>query len=203
MQELAESWNRVSLRTKVTGVTVLLLTAGLIVAGVGTAAVLRGYLQDEVDLDIRSAAEKINTEEIRPVGSGEAARCNVSKLPNDLFLAVVDASGSVLCSNRDEDSASPDLASLTLLAVSQLDHEITVPSTEIGGQWRIGAYTATNRSGTEYFSVIIGIDLSDTNNIVTRYAAIFLFFGLTVVILGGALTRLLVTSTFTPLREVE
>jgi len=50
---------------------------------------------------------------------------------------------------------------------------------------------------------VIGLDLKDTNGIVTRYAAIFLFFGLTVVILGGALTRLLVTTTFAPLREVE
>ncbi|MGX5682642.1 sensor histidine kinase [Schumannella luteola] len=203
MHELAEWWNRVSLRTKVTGVTVLLLTAGLIVAGVGTMAVLRGYLQDEVDNKIGSAAAKLDEGEIAPVGSGETARCSVSQLPNDLYLAIIDANGATVCSNRPTDSAHPDVSDLTLHRVSQLDDEITVASTEPGGQWRIGAYPATNRSGTEYFSVVIGIDLKDTNAIVARYAAIFLFFGLTVVIVGGALTRLLVTSTFAPLREVE
>ncbi|MDO7883412.1 sensor histidine kinase [Salinibacterium soli] len=203
MHELAEWWNRVSLRTKVTGVTVLLLTAGLIVAGVGTMAVLRGYLQDEVDNKIGAAAAKLDEGEIAPVGSGETARCSVSQLPNDLYLAIIDANGSTVCSNRPTDSAHPDVSDLTLHRVSQLDDEITVASTEPGGQWRIGAYPATNRSGTEYFSVVIGIDLKDTNAIVARYAAIFLFFGLTVVIVGGALTRLLVTSTFAPLREVE
>ena len=36
MHEIVEWWNRVALRTKITGVTVLLLTAGLVIAGVGT-----------------------------------------------------------------------------------------------------------------------------------------------------------------------
>lgn len=81
MHELADRWNRISLRTKVTGVTVLLLTAGLIVAGVGTMAVLRGYLQDEVDFKIASAAEKLQ-DEIRPTGTGSTAQCQVSQLPD-------------------------------------------------------------------------------------------------------------------------
>jgi two-component system OmpR family sensor kinase len=49
-------WNRVSLRTKITGVTVVLLTMGLLVAGVGTMAVLRNYLLDEVDRQVSEAA---------------------------------------------------------------------------------------------------------------------------------------------------
>ena len=43
-RRLAEWWNRISLRTKITGVTVLLLILGLAVAGVGTMTVLRNYL---------------------------------------------------------------------------------------------------------------------------------------------------------------
>ena len=202
MHELADRWNRISLRTKVTGVTVLLLTAGLIVAGVGTMAVLRGYLQDEVDFKIASAAEKLQ-DEIRPTGTGSTAQCQVSQLPNDLYLAVLDADAHVLCSNRDSEEARPLVDELTLTTVISLSDELTLPSTELGGQWRVGAYTATNRSGTEYFTVVLGYDLKDTNAIVARYAAIFLFFGLTVVIVGGALTRLLVTTTFAPLRDVE
>ena len=41
---LTARWNSVSLRTKITGVTVLLVTLGLLVAGVGTSTVLRNYL---------------------------------------------------------------------------------------------------------------------------------------------------------------
>ncbi|MDP3208325.1 MAG: HAMP domain-containing sensor histidine kinase, partial [Rhodoglobus sp.] len=79
----------------------------------------------------------------------------------------------------------------------------TLPSTAPSGSWRVVAFPATNRLGTDYYTVVIALDLKDTNAIVARLATIFLFFGLTVVIVGGALTRLLVTSTFAPLREVE
>ena len=37
-QTISERWNRISLRTKITGVTVLMLTLGLLVSGIGTAA---------------------------------------------------------------------------------------------------------------------------------------------------------------------
>ncbi|NYF09901.1 two-component system OmpR family sensor kinase [Leifsonia sp. AK011] len=201
MHDLADWWNRISLRTKVTGVTVLLLTAGLIVAGVGTMAVLRGFLQDEVDAKIVSAASQLGA--IEPTGSSSDPQCPVSQLPNELYLAVLDANGHIVCSNRPAGSARPEVESLDLKTVSQIEDEITLPSTEPGGEWRVGAYPATDSTGMDYFTVAIALDLKDTTVIVARLAAIFLFFGLTVVIVGGALTRLLVTSTFAPLRDVE
>lgn len=197
---ITQWWNRVSLRTKVTGVTVLLLTTGLVVAGVGTMAVLRGYLQDEVDAKIVAASLKLT---IEPTGTVDDPRCEVANLPNDYYLGVLNYRGELICSNRAPDAARPIVDTLTLPMVTRLDDEVTVASSEPGGQWRVGAYVATNSEGTDYFTVIIALDLRDTTGIVARYAAIFLFFGLTVVIVGGALTRLLVTSTFAPLREVE
>ncbi|MFM9877441.1 MAG: sensor histidine kinase [Rhodoglobus sp.] len=202
MHEMLEWWSRVSLRTKVTGVTVLLLTAGLVIAGVGTMAVLRGYLQDEVDTKITAAGNKL-AGNILFAGTADNPQCSVSTLPNDYYLGVLDYDGTLMCNNREPDAARPVLDTVTLGAVAASEGAFTLPSTAIGGSWRVVAYPATNRLGTDYYTVVIGLDLKDTNGIVTRYAAIFLFFGLTVVILGGALTRLLVTTTFAPLREVE
>ncbi len=47
-EQLTEWWNGISLRGKITGVTVLLLTLGLLVAGVGTMSFLRSYLLNQV-----------------------------------------------------------------------------------------------------------------------------------------------------------
>ena len=47
-QTISERWNRISLRTKITGVTVLMLTLGLLVSGIGTAAMLRSYVEDQM-----------------------------------------------------------------------------------------------------------------------------------------------------------
>lgn len=202
MRKLAEWWNRVSLRTKITGVTVLLLTTGLLVAGFGTMAVLRVFLQDEVDTKIATAGSSLDGT-IQFMGTADAPQCSVSTLPNDYYLGVLFHNGSLMCNNRFADDPRPDVSALTLGVVAASDGALTVPSTVPGGTWRVVAYPATNRLGTDYYTVVIGLDLRDTEAIVARLAAIFLFFGLTVVIVGGAMTRLLVTSTFAPLREVE
>ena len=200
MTEVSEWWNRISLRTKITGVTTVLLTLGLLVAGTGTMAVLRSYLLDEVDAKISTAGQNLT---IQLGGTAENPQCSLPTLPNDYFLAVLDYDGDILCNNRAEDSARPVVGSLTLQNVAGTTGAFTLPSTAVGDQWRVVARPVTNNLSTDYFVVVIGLDLKDTNAIVSRYAAIFLFFGLTVVILGAALTRLLVTSTFNPLREVE
>jgi two-component system OmpR family sensor kinase len=192
-------WSGVSLRTKITGVTVLLLTIGLLVAGVGTMTVLRGYLLDEVDRKISEAA--LNFGSIPPMGE---TLCERSAGPGSLFVAVVDEDGSLVCRNRSADAAQPTLGGLTLPAVTKLDHE---PFTRWDGtrttQWRLVAVPYSMDGTSTVVSVVVGVNLTDTNGIIGRYVAIFLGFGLSVVVLGAALTRLLVTSTFVPLREVE
>ncbi|HEU4467012.1 MAG TPA: HAMP domain-containing sensor histidine kinase [Agromyces sp.] len=51
--------------------------------------------------------------------------------------------------------------------------------------------------------IILAISSQDTERLLAAYLTIFLGFGLGVVLVGALLTRMLVTSTFTPLREVE
>jgi two-component system OmpR family sensor kinase len=203
MQEnIPDAWSRISLRTKVTGVTVLLLTMGLLVAGVGTAAVLRDYLLQQTDEKITAAADGLDGR-IQYTGTTRDPQCSVSRLPNDLYFAVLNHDGSMRCNSREEDAARPVLEGLTIAVANQETGAFTLPSTSIGGQWRVIAYPAISTIGPDFVTIVIARDLVDSNSIVSRYAAIFLFFGLTVVIVGGALTRLLVTSTFSPLREVE
>ncbi len=55
-QTIFERWNRVSLRTKITGVTVLMLTLGLLVSGIGTAAMLRSYAEQQLESRLRTIA---------------------------------------------------------------------------------------------------------------------------------------------------
>ncbi|MFT2690959.1 histidine kinase dimerization/phospho-acceptor domain-containing protein [Clavibacter zhangzhiyongii] len=56
---------------------------------------------------------------------------------------------------------------------------------------------------TEYSTLIVGKPLEEVDKLVATYIVIFASFGLAVVVLGAAVTRMLVTSTFGPLREVE
>lgn len=203
MHALTEWWNRISLRTKITSVTVLLLTMGLLVAGVGTMTVLRNYLLDEVDKKIDGVVGILgaNDRQVFEVATDSADRiaCKVYPFPTDYYLAMVDSSGTVLCSNRSGDVGQPVDAG----AIVGHQDAITVGGSTIAGQWRLIGYPLVTTATAEPLTVVIGLDLGASNATISRLAAIFLFFGLTVVIFGGALTRLLVTSTFSPLREVE
>ena len=174
---------------------------GLLVAGVGTMTVLRNYLLDEVDKKIDGVAGILNDRQVFELTGNDVngIACRVYPFPTDYYLAMVDSAGSVLCSNRSGDSGEPTNTG----AIVGQRNAITVRGTSLGGEWRLIGYPLVSTATTEPLTIVIGLDLGASNATISRLAAIFLFFGLTVVIFGGALTRLLVTSTFTPLREVE
>ncbi len=191
-------WERVSLRSKITGVTVLLVTLGLLVAGVGTMTVLRNYLQDDLDKKIETVAKNV---EVTPTGG---ANCEQSAGQGDYFFEVQDADGGFLCSNRGSDSTRPVIPSMPL---SRTVNVAGVPFTVWDGshesQWRVLAIPGGATDSAQLYTIVVGLSLNENDAIISRFLLIFLGFGLSVIVLGAALTRLLVTSTFTPLREVE
>ena len=203
MHEITEWWNRISLRTKITGVTVLLLTMGLLVAGVGTMAVLRNYVLDEVDTQLREAAAQLP--ERFSLDGAETFNAESSSGLNPYYLAAVDSDGTLIDDNLDDDKnyIRPDVSGLTLLALRELPSALTITNTAHTKEWRVLAFPGAVVGTGEQATLIVGVDLKNANGTITQFGAIFLFFGLTVVIFGGALTRLIVTSTFSPLREVE
>ncbi|MCU1424563.1 MAG: histidine kinase [Microbacteriaceae bacterium] len=185
-----------------TAVSVLLLALGLTVAGIGSMSVLRNYLTQDTDYKITSLLANID-QFVHISDSANAPVCTATPVP-DYYLAVLDESGGLLCDNKEgSGSASrPDSTELNSLDFSSGESAHTVANASGSGHWRVVALpymTPSNHAGW----VVVGQDLKATDATISRYAAIFLFFAFTVVLLGGALTRLLVTSAFTPLREVE
>ena len=72
-------WNGISLRTKITGVTVLLLTFGLAVAGMGTMTVLRTYLLEKVDANVTAGFQQAQQELSPGDGLRRAVRPRLSR----------------------------------------------------------------------------------------------------------------------------
>jgi two-component system OmpR family sensor kinase len=195
-------WNGISLRAKITGVTVLLLTFGLTVAGAGTMTVLRTYLLEQADQQIASAYEKLpDTITIATIDDyAEGSRLN------PFFLAAVDADGEILVSNQTTEQAAllPDTSGLTYEAVAQLDRQpVTLYSASRSTQWRVIPYPAKVAGSAEPATLLVGLNMNNTNGIIARYTVIFLGFAVAVVVFGAATTQLMVTSTFAPLRDVE
>ncbi len=198
-EHLTQWWSAISLRTKITGVTVMLLTLGLVVAGVGTMSVLRNYLLDEVDAKLKTAVVPLaSTIEFLDY------ECSITPVLTDYYLSVVSTEGEPMCENESTAGSSPVVGGLDLAKVTGHDGAFTLNNAKRTSQWRVVAYPlGVDKTTNEQVIVVVGLNLDATNALVSRYAGIFLFFGLTVVLLGGVLTRLLVTSTFGPLRQVE
>jgi len=196
---LSQWWGRISLRTKTTAVTVLLLTVGLLVAGVGTMTVLRNYLVSEIDTKISSTAV-----DLRALSLNIQGTCDRASGPSQFFVAILTSDGTLLCRNRSDNQAQPVIQGLDINIVrEQKGIPLTLWNADRTGQWRVVAAPYEDATTGATVTLAVGVSLGDINSTISQYTAVFLGFGLTVVILGGALTRFLVTATFTPLREVE
>ena len=214
-QTISERWNRISLRTKITGVTVLMLTLGLLVSGIGTAAMLRSYVEEQTKGKLEAIASgdlmKYFTDEGDDATSGTDLDNLAFRPAEDVFVAVYDeATGEFLNHNWRDRARSelPELpATLTAATVNAKNaggyQVFTLPDSSGNQTFRAVAALMTADQHGNYAPIIIAISSKDTERLLAVYLTIFLGFGLGVVLVGALLTRMLVTSTFTPLREVE
>lgn len=211
-EQLSQWWEGVSLRSKITGVTVLIVTVGLIVVGMGTLSVLQQTLVGEVDRQLRAAASELpqapNPLSIDDFDDFDDLTGSVFSSP--FYFGAVDLDGDTLVDNVDPSQAdqAPDVGSLTLERVEGAYGEgITVASVDRTAQWRLAPFSLTLRdeAGDETMraTLVIGANLAESNSVIGSFASIFLGFGLVAIIVSAALTRLLVTSTLRPLRDVE
>jgi two-component system OmpR family sensor kinase len=202
-QTLSERWNRISLRSKITGVTVLMLTLGLLVSGVGTMAMLRQYVIQQVDVRLQTDAQSaLNGQSANPLSQGTA-----DSVSSDYFVALYNENGELQARNwrdRSSDELPQVTTELTPQTVIDQDGQIFVMwNSAKDVEFHAVAVPVVIDSQGTYGSVLMAVSLKPTETTMAIYLTIFLGFGIGVVILGAMITRLLVTSTFAPLRQVE
>ncbi|MFT2708295.1 sensor histidine kinase [Clavibacter zhangzhiyongii] len=205
---VSEKWNNVSLRTKITGVTVLLLLLGLLVSGAGTMYLLRQQMVSQLDAQLAIAVTQLpkvlGTEASSP---DTFTQEDVETADPTWFVLLLDAQGDVLADNWSGDSADhPRVFGLDLARASQVNGGVVTFSDNSGNKSWHGIVRVSQNAdpdATEYSTLIVGKPLEEVDKLVATYIVIFASFGLAVVVLGAAVTRMLVTSTFGPLREVE
>src|SRR5689334_11240573 len=123
-------WNGISLRAKITGVTVLLLTFGLAVAGAGTTTVLRSYLLDQQDQKIQQLASQVSVGKLV---------CDLRYSTTGMLEAIVTSSGNGFCTNLPKTGPQPTLTSLNLHRVADLNGSPTTVKGSHGSSWRVVA----------------------------------------------------------------
>ncbi|AZZ55908.1 sensor histidine kinase [Rathayibacter iranicus] len=194
-QGLAERWNSISLRTKITAVTVLLLTLGLLVSGIGTMTMLKPQLVAQLDAQLADQVQKTASElSVRDLAAIDDSKAD--------FGAVYDQYGGLDNTNASgaADPAFPKTFTLEQ-ALQGGDKPMEIWSSNGKVEYHVMSTVFTR--GAEYQTLLLAVSTRDVDNIMTIYLTIFLGFGVAIVVIGALLTRLLVTTTFAPLREVE
>jgi two-component system OmpR family sensor kinase len=212
-QTITERWNRISLRTKITGVTVLMLTLGLLVSGIGTAAMLRSYVEQQMSSKLEAIASGDLLEYFEPDNdrSDDSAGLYDRDLKDstEVFVALYSPMGEYVGSNWDGlDRDIPRIPrTLTQAEVTKLNPGrytvIQLDDSSGAATYRAVTTLMPADSHGNNAPIIIAISSKDTERLLAVYLTIFFGFGLGVVLVGALLTRMLVTTTFTPLREVE
>ncbi|TFB67397.1 HAMP domain-containing sensor histidine kinase [Cryobacterium sp. Hz9] len=202
-ETLSKRWSSISLRSKITGVTVLMLTLGLLVSGIGTMAMLKQYVVTQVDTQLQVDTQTA----LSGYSSTVFSQGDTEGVASDYFVALYDQDGDLITRTWQERGHAelPVVGMpLDLSRVTQLDGQIqtlwnAAHDTEFHS---IMVPVVISPTGT-YGTLVMAVSLRPTENTMATYLTIFLGFGAGVVLIGALLTRVLVTTTFVPLREAE
>ncbi|MSZ23119.1 MAG: hypothetical protein F2610_02465, partial [Actinobacteria bacterium] len=95
--KLGSAWQRISLRTKLTALSVAIIGALILVSSLGTISLLRTYLQANVDTLLTSTAATLSREDPAVLEEKLAKRqLQLPSLPTDFYIAFVDERGGLL-----------------------------------------------------------------------------------------------------------
>ena len=208
-EKLAALNDRISLRTKLTVMSVGLIGLLLVVSSFGTISLLRTYLQQNTDNLLTSTATALADEDPLLLEARLATKqVALPRLPSDYYIAFLDSRGSLLIglvSSANARNAVPNLNAFTLEAVMATEgrpFDIDV-SSKSGfrdlGNWRMVATPLTTVKG----SLVIALPDMTNARLLAQYSAIGTGFGFFLLTLSGLAIWLTITSALRPLREVE
>jgi two-component system, OmpR family, sensor kinase len=201
------AWERISLRAKLTTMSVGLIGLLLAVSSAGTVALLSTYLQRNTDTLLIATASTLSSENPlrldRRVANGELT---LPSLPSDYYIAILNEDGQQflgLVSSAGNKRATPNFSSLTLEVVQQtqgipFDVEVNNP-TGPDTTWRLVALPLNRAIG----SVVVALPTNTNRQIINEYGSIGGRFGIFLIVLSGLSIWLTITSALRPLREVE
>ncbi|WP_437582424.1 sensor histidine kinase [Paramicrobacterium sp. CJ85] len=199
---VSDWWNSITLRTKITSVTVIVLTFGLLVTGAGTVIILKQALIEQAKAELVAFATGDIGRYIDTLDDGTRR----VRETNEYYIALYNADGTLLDHNWDDRESRflprPDPGTIS---VGNAISTRPVPVTSIAGtefQAVSVVSDAIDDRGTNGV-VFIARSMRGPDSVIATYLTIFFGLGLGVIVLGALITRVLVTNTLHPLREAE
>ena len=210
--KLASAWEKVSLRSKLTGLSVAIIGLLLLVSSFGTVSVLRAYLQQNTDNILSATASILAQQNPSQIESKLVAKnLTLPRLPSDYLISVLDARGETvyrITASEESEMKLPDLEALDLgVVISSAGVPFDVDQYGALGDvtiderdsWRVVAQPFRDFEG----SVAVALPNSTNLELLRQYRAIGGGFGFLLLALSGLSIWLTIAQALRPLREVE
>lgn len=210
--KVGKAWDQVSLRSKLTGLSVALIGLLLMISSFGTVTLLRAYLQQNTDNLLSSTATILAQENPSLIETKMLSkRLNLPRLPSDYLISILDSRGQTVFRIMATDSSNEALPNLSVLSLEialatggqpfDLDRtgalgEVTIDE---GDSWRVVAQPFRNYRAT----VVVALPNSTNLELLRQYRAIGGGFGFLLLALSGLSIWLTIAQALRPLREVE
>ncbi|MFJ9520271.1 sensor histidine kinase [Kitasatospora sp. NPDC101801] len=198
--------SRVSLRTRLLLLTLLLVITGLAASDVFVLGTVRGNLVDRADEQLQRFAEPLSRRD--PERALEARQLNQAAnrrlapaLPSQYLVQFLGADGSVdqvLREPMSDADPGPRLAGL-----GPLDRPFDAPGEHPGHRWRVLVLPIAKSTPSTSKYVLTAISLDDVDSTVSRLETSFLAIGGVVLLLITALGAVAVRAGLRPLSRIE
>ncbi|WP_405018568.1 HAMP domain-containing histidine kinase [Kitasatospora sp. NBC_00070] len=198
--------SRVSLRTRLLLLTLLLVITGLAASDVFVLGTVRGNLVDRADEQLQRFAEPLSRRD--PERALEARQLNQAAnrrlapaLPSQYLVQFLGADGSVDQVLREPMSDADPGPRLT--GLGPLDRPFDAPGEHPGHRWRVLVLPIAKSTPSTSQYVLTAISLDDVDSTVSRLETSFLAIGGVVLLLITALGAVAVRAGLRPLSRIE
>ena len=201
-------WRDVSLRAKVTGVTVAVLALGLLVAGFGTAVFLRTAQIAERDQSISQTVTLDQASSLLDVEvvDGVAQFAERSPVPlTSFYIAVYAPDGTLLATGGPASANPPEFPPTFGLDKALMQGTTPFELTSADGKTVFhAAVDILQIPGARENNVqLLALPMTPVNQTVANFVGIYTILALLTIVGGALATRWLVTLAFRRLRQVE
>lgn len=198
-------WRRISLRAKVTGVTVAVLALGLLVAGIGTVPLLRNALVENIDAQLPALVSSDLVERYFDTSTvdGVTTYTPRDERPRDFSFAIYDAKGDLRATAPSVTGRAPIFPSTYSLgdANARADQVLTLSGPN--GAVFHAAVAPVQPEGSPLRIQLVALPLAEADRVISQYFGIYITIALITIFVAALLTRGLVTLTFRRLGQVE
>ena len=198
---MSSPFRRTPLRLKLVAALTALVAVALLVIGVSSVLAMHSYLIGRVDNELRSIAQTANQLGMENFQHPDTQ--STVLLPSKYFDQLITPTGlssAQYDKSHYQKAELPSVPPTTDAADDHVDRAYTVPSAGGHERWRVLVVRSVALPGSY---LLIGEDLSDVDNTISRLLLAELLVSVGVLILLGVVGAALVRASLKPLREIE